>query len=204
LIERINSAVPSSHELSIIVISGNYDVNDALQAIRVGASDFLTKPLSFDLLHHSLNRIVKSLQSRQLEEKLMLELKASMKESESASKAKSEFLAVISHELRTPLNAIIGFGRILKKGSERGSMSNERIQSSVQHILDGGNQLLGLINEVLDFSRIDSGHLIVNLEPVLLANVITDCIEQIKVVLADRNKINLININNHPEIDVLV
>jgi signal transduction histidine kinase len=204
LIERINRLVPNSHELSIIVISGNYDVKDALQAIRIGASDFLTKPLSFDLLHHSLKRIVESLQSRQLEKKLVLELKASMKESELASKAKSEFLAIMTHELRTPLNAVIGFGDILKRGSARGSISNEKIQSSAQHILDGGHQLLGLINEILDFSRIDSGHLKINLEPVLLANVVTDCIEQIRVVLADSNKISLKNINNHPEIEVLV
>jgi signal transduction histidine kinase len=204
LIERINDVIPNSHELSIIVISGNYDIKDAIQAIRVGASDFLTKPLSFDLLHHSLKRIVESLQSRQLENQLVLKLKASMKEAESASKAKSDFLSVISHELRTPLNAIIGFGHLLQVGSERDNMSNEIIQRNVRHILDGGNQLLGLINEILDFSRIDSRHFKMNLEPVLLANVITDCVEQIKVVLADKNKINLKEINNHPEINVLV
>lgn len=204
LIEQINSTVPNSHELSIIVISGNYDIKDALQAIRIGASDFLTKPLSFDLLHHSLKRIVESLQSQQLEKKLLFELRASMIKAESANKAKSDFLSVISHELRTPLNAIIGFGHLLKEGSERENMSNEIIQRNVGHILDGGNQLLGLINEVLDFSRIDSGHLKINLEPVFLANIITDCIEQIKDVLADKNKINLKNMNNHQEINVLV
>ncbi len=70
LIEQIKSIVPASHDLSFIIVSGNYDVEDALKAVRLGVSDFLTKPLSTDLLHHALKRISETLYLRKQEKNL--------------------------------------------------------------------------------------------------------------------------------------
>ena len=76
-----------------------------------------------------------------------------VKSAEASNKAKTEFLSVMSHELRTPMNAMIGMTEIL----QRTSLSRQQ-QQYVNTILQGGEVLLSVINNILDFSRIESGH----------------------------------------------
>jgi PAS domain S-box-containing protein len=90
---------------------------------------------------------------------------------EAANRAKTLFLANMSHELRTPLNAILGFAQLLSLGT-RGTLNVDQ-KEYVASIMRGGEHLLRLINDVLDLSRIDSGHLTLSFEPVnllLIAN----------------------------------
>ena len=93
-----------------------------------------------------------------------------------ANRAKSTFLATMSHELRTPLNAILGFAQILR-ADRKLSESQAR---GVAIILQGGEQLLTLINDILDLSRIEAGKVDLDSAPVDLAGflrVITDIIK---------------------------
>ena len=80
-----------------------------------------------------------------------------------ASEAKSRFLASVSHELRTPMNAILGFTDALLAGVD--GPLNEEQQASLGWVQRGGQDLLGLINEILDLSKIEAGKLIVEAEP---------------------------------------
>ncbi len=92
-----------------------------------------------------------------------------------ASRAKSTFLATMSHELRTPLNAILGFAQILR--SER--RLDARQMRGVEIILQAGEQLLTLINDILDLSRIEAGKIDLQSAPIRLADFlrgITDII----------------------------
>ena len=83
---------------------------------------------------------------------------------EDANRAKSDFLANMSHELRTPLNAVIGFADILRmRGSEP---LTERQSEAVEQIHTAGRHLLALIEEVLDFAKIESGKVSVSIEAV--------------------------------------
>jgi PAS domain S-box-containing protein len=77
---------------------------------------------------------------------------------DSASRAKSEFLANMSHELRTPLNAIIGFTEIMAS-EEFGPIGNQRYSEYLHSVLESSQHLLGLINQVLDVAKIESGRL---------------------------------------------
>ena len=91
-----------------------------------------------------------------------------------ASQHKSEFLASMSHELRTPLNAIIGLTEMLVANAAR--FGTDKAQEPLRRVNAAGTHLLGLINEVLDLSKIEAGKLELNPEPVNLARLIDEVI----------------------------
>jgi signal transduction histidine kinase len=88
---------------------------------------------------------------------------------EKSNKLKSEFLANMSHEIRTPLNSIIGFSGILKK------KINDKSQSEyLNSIINSGNNLLNIINDILDMSKIESGHINVEYDKVSLPSILRE------------------------------
>jgi CheY-like chemotaxis protein/nitrogen-specific signal transduction histidine kinase len=118
-----------------------------------------------------------------------IELRLSMNEAERANSAKSEFLSRMSHELRTPLNAVLGFAQLLQMTSENLTQSQEE---GVNHILNGGEHLLHLIEDVLDFSRIESGHTSLNLQRFSLDQVLQRSLSLIRS-LAEQRDITIIS-----------
>jgi PAS domain S-box-containing protein len=102
-------------------------------------------------------------------------------EADRANRAKSEFLSRMSHELRTPLNAILGFGQLLRLDD-----LTDQQRESVDQILRGGRHLLGLINEVLDISRIETGSLALSREAVNVHELLTETIDLIRPLAAER------------------
>ena len=102
----------------------------------------------------------------------LVELKKAKIAAEEANLAKSEFLSSMSHELRSPLNAILGFAQLMETGVPAPTPSQK---DSVDQILQAGWYLLELINEILDLARIESGKLSLSPEPVLLAELLSDC-----------------------------
>ncbi len=109
---------------------------------------------------------------------------------EDANTAKSEFLANMSHEIRTPMNAILGFSEILLHDTE-----DRKHKGYLETILNSGNTLLSLINDILDLSKIESGKLELSLEPVDLKIVLQE-IQQVfsqKISTKDIDFINQID-----------
>ncbi len=85
-------------------------------------------------------------------------LKIAYEAAESANLAKSQFIANMSHEIRTPMNAILGYSQILFRSVEL----SEKQKNMIQNIIKSGDHLLGLINEILDISKIEAGSLKLN------------------------------------------
>ncbi len=109
---------------------------------------------------------------RQLEERL----RQAKEQAEGATRARSGFLAAMSHELRTPLNAVIGFAEIMHQ-QVLGLISPAEYHDYAGHILKSGQHLLSLINDVLDFARLESGSLRLNLRPVDLLALVRSSLE---------------------------
>jgi PAS domain S-box-containing protein len=99
-------------------------------------------------------------------------LREAKEAAERANAAKSEFMSRMSHELRTPLNSVLGFAQILEM-----ELKSPDALEMVSCIHNSGKYLLELINEVLDISRIESGHVSVMIEPIVLKDLENECIE---------------------------
>jgi signal transduction histidine kinase len=106
-----------------------------------------------------------------------------------ASENKSAFVSAMSHELRTPLNAIIGLTEMMVKNAAR--FGTEKAQEPLQRVNRAGTHLLGLINQVLDLSKIEAGKLELNPQTVQLAPLINDVISTAGQ-LAEQNKNRLV------------
>jgi two-component system, cell cycle sensor histidine kinase PleC len=105
---------------------------------------------------------------------------------EEASLAKSRFLATMSHELRTPLNAILGFSEVMRD-EVFGAHTVRSYADYSKDIHSSGKHLLNLINEILDLSRVESGHYELNEEATSLIHIVEDCHHLLKLRAKSKN-----------------
>jgi signal transduction histidine kinase/ActR/RegA family two-component response regulator len=159
-----------------------------------GASPQLALPVrgsdEFTVLSAGFNGLLQTVAAREQE------LRAARDTAESASSAKSQFLAVMSHELRTPLNAVLGMAELLGN-----TPLDARQRRHVDQVRAAGRTLAALIGDVLDLSRIEAGHLAVTLAPFSLRGMVDEAVGlfeddarrrglqllvQVDAVLADR------------------
>jgi signal transduction histidine kinase/ActR/RegA family two-component response regulator/HAMP domain-containing protein len=142
-------------------------------------ADQLAVALQQGRLHGELERHAAELEARVAER--TAQLAAASAETGRASAAKTEFLSRMSHELRTPLNGILGFGQLL----EMEALSADQ-EESVAQILRAGRHLLGLINEVLDVSRIEAGRLQLSLEAVSVGETLHAALDLVRPWATDK------------------
>lgn len=125
------------------------------------------------------------------------ELTSEKIKSDKANRAKSTFLSNMSHELRTPLNAILGFSELLKLDEE----CNKKITDNADEIINAGEFLLSIINEILDLAQIEAGKVELNLKRVSCNEILQFSLDIIRPLSSNKNII--ININNSDECFVI-
>jgi len=118
------------------------------------------------------------------DEQRATELRLARAEAEAASTAKSEFLSSMSHELRTPMNSILGFAQLLIRDSREPLSLRHR--ERVGHILQSGEHLLRLIDDVLDLSRIESGRVPISPEAVNLRDILCEVVRTLAPIASER------------------
>lgn len=189
ILERLRELIPADTYLPILVLTGDAGSESRQQALRLGARDFLVKPfdatevvlriqnlLEARLLHLSLAGEKQILEQKVLERTRQLE--SALRDAQSASRAKSDFLARMSHELRTPLNSVIGFANVLRKNNGGNLLPQDL--AYLDRIQSNGRHLLGLINDVLDIAKVEAGKMVVTCTPVALEGVIYHTLEELE------------------------
>ncbi|HKF08889.1 MAG TPA: GAF domain-containing protein [Xanthobacteraceae bacterium] len=121
--------------------------------------------------------------------RLFNEIQDKNRQLQMASENKSQFVSSMSHELRTPLNAIIGLTEMMVKNAAR--FGTEKAQEPLQRVNRAGTHLLGLINQVLDLSKIEAGKIELNPQTVQLTSLINEVVGTAGQ-LAERNKNRLV------------
>lgn len=106
-------------------------------------------------------------------------LRKAMEAAAEGNRAKSEFLANVSHELRTPLNAIIGFSEVMQQ-EVFGPLGNDRYREYASDIRASGSHLLGIINDLLDYAKLEAGRLELHVEPVELSTLFENSLRLVR------------------------
>ncbi len=153
-------------DLSTVIVSAYGDMTNIRTAMNRGAFDFLVKPIDFLDFETTIAKTIRHVEvlrearQRQVENQRL----------ELASQHKSQFLANMSHELRTPLNAILGYTELILD-SVYGEMP-QKARDVLDRVQRNGRHLLGLINDVLDLSKIEAGQLSLSLADYSMRDVV--------------------------------
>ncbi|MEH1822342.1 MAG: ATP-binding protein [Nostoc sp.] len=204
LVQQLRS---SGIKVPLIVLTGQGDEQITLQLLKAGATDYLSKSrISPETLSQVLRSAIRIYQAEMQADLVSQQLRETHEELISknqelerrqqqiqmqhfklleASRLKSLFLATMSHELRTPMNAIIGFSQVLLR-PKFGQLTHQQ-RDMVERILNNGKHLLMLLNEVLDFSKLEGGGLDLKAEIFNISKIINLAVSEIRSLAEAKN-----------------
>jgi signal transduction histidine kinase len=180
-------------EVAVIMLTDHASLQTAVNAIDEGAYAYILEPEAMTELKMMINNALREqellVKNRKLVDSLQRSnknLERTNKALEQASHAKSDFMAKMSHELRTPLNVIIGFAELML--DQVPGTVNEEQKQCLDDIFASGQHLLGLINDILDLSKIESGKVELRLTNITLPNLIESARSAMMPILVQRRQ----------------
>ncbi|MGE0743880.1 MAG: response regulator [Rhodospirillales bacterium] len=168
LLSTLRETHPEHSTLPFLFLSAYSDREDVIAGKKLGADDYLTKPVDHDLMLETVNARLR--QAARFEDRRRDEL-AAMQQS---------VLSALPHELRTPLNSILGFAELLCEEIDAAGGPAHAAEYAAA-IADSSRRLHALIEQVLDLARITAGQLAPNLVPVDVADVVEACADALRV-----------------------
>ncbi|MCL2210235.1 MAG: response regulator [Treponema sp.] len=157
-------------DIPVIFLTSSTDAAVEARGFQMGVIDFITKPFSAPVLVNRIKKHLERTQQLQENKKLLLEIEQKRREADNANKAKSSFLSRMSHEIRTPMNAILGIAEIQLQEESL----ELKIREAFERIYASGDLLLGIINDILDLSKIEAGRMELVTGKYEIASLISD------------------------------
>ena len=200
LLERVKIIDP---DVQVVILTGNATLETAVEALRLGAYDYLFKPVDMEIFGRLVERALKHRallkENKRLVEELRQanarletevaertqELRLANESLRSLDKLKSEFLSVVSHELRTPLSVILLESQILTQNAD--AIAPEKLGEVYMTLLTNARRLQILINNLLDFSLIERGALELDYKPCSINQIVRDVINLYEARAAEKS-----------------
>ncbi|MFC1617619.1 ATP-binding protein, partial [Candidatus Margulisiibacteriota bacterium] len=186
--------IRSSHDLEGIIFLGqkssgsryNHEDLQLFETITYMLIAVLDRIKPYEKLEKEFNTNKKKLFDAELAlgKEKQNQLQKAKEMAETANEFKSKFLAQMTHDLRTPLHVVIGTLDLLSRNLE--NLSKEDASKTIDIALKSGERQLTLVNDILDLSKLESGKMEVNFEPIILANFLADVKPQMTMLLKDK------------------
>lgn len=178
-------------QVPVLFVTARTDVETESRALIRGAVDFIQKPIRAEAVRSRVQLHLRlSMQAAELSaanaalegriDQRSQELAEALRRAESSAHAKSSFLARVSHELRTPLNTVIGLAQV----GLRDAAAGLPVETHYARILAAGQELLGVVNDVIDFSEFEDGRLSVQRQAVNLADTVPLAVQKVEPAAA--------------------
>lgn len=144
------------------------------------------EPVSVILMIRDIEDVIK----KEIEQQLLIE--EALAQAESASRAKGKFLSDMSHEIRTPMNVILGYASIAQNNMD--NRDQDKVKDCLEKIKEAGNHLIGIINDVLEVSRIEQGKINIENEESDIYELMTDFYNLVEIQAAVKKQKMTINL----------
>lgn len=144
------------------------------------------EPVSVILMIRDIEDVIK----KEIEQQLLIE--EALAQAESASRAKGKFLSDMSHEIRTPMNVILGYASIAQNNMD--NRNQDKVKDCLEKIKEAGNHLIGIINDVLEVSRIEQGKINIEKEESDIYELMTDFYNLVEIQAAVKKQKMTINL----------